>query len=335
MKLSKKNLTGLAVAASLGLGAGGSAEAAALAQSYLLFSGVTFSNNATGVQLDASGFDRLQIQDNTTLNPSVNNSVFNPGSQTTAGGAPIPNFTRCVIGTAPGACGGLTPAPFTAMTPAPFPPAGGDGALAAANLAGNPITGLPVSGAGGTTAQLEARAQVTGPANTAATGSNLGLLAQFSFSLANNTDVRFDLDSISHLIAFLDSGGSANAGESWSLNIVDQTTGGNVVFSWSPDGVVGTGISGTLAGFGETTDDCNLQGSRGVLSPGTATFDCSGHHRANTGLLLASDIYTISIAHQNRADVSRQQNAPEPASLALVGLGLLGLAGFVRRKTQR
>src|SRR6266851_991955 len=105
--------------------------------------------------------------------------------------------------------------------------------------------------------------------------------------------VRVDFNALMHLIAFLNTPGSANAGVAWSISITDITGGGNtLVFSWAPDGLPG-GIFGT--GALEISDPCNINTTRGLLSPGSATADCNGHYTALTPVLLSSELYSVSI----------------------------------------
>ena len=238
----KKKLLAIALST---IGAVGAVQAGAVAQSSLEILGLTLFNVATGITLDVSQFDVLQIVDTTNLNPTVTPGGANPFTAFSVGGAPLSLNVVCF----PVACpAGLTaPGPFGIATTG----ATSNGALGASQLENAPITGLPTPYAGGVNARTNAVAERVSP-GTANTSSSLSVATQFSFSLLNNLNVGIQFSAIDHLLAFLDSQTNALAGSAWNVHITNHATGATV-FDWTPNGLLG-GITGGT----ELLDPCSL-----------------------------------------------------------------------------
>lgn len=114
--------------------------------------------------------------------------------------------------------------------------------------------------------------------------------------------------------------GTGNAFSTMSITIFG-TQGQGQVFNWTPDGVLGSGISGGA----ETADSLNLNFgiASGTYNPTVGSF------AAQTNAL-AAGTYSINISMANQVTA-----VPEADTWAMLATGL-GLVGFaVRRRKQR
>lgn len=212
------------------------------------------------------------------------------------------------------------------------PPVGGT--FQAVNIAeGNIATGSPFPGTIGSS--LGRNSSDT----TFSTKINLGA--------ATNLTIAFKADPF--LKVFLDGPPSlfpSKVRAEITANVTISDQNGNIVFSWSPDGLATAGVTEidpfslnrTLSknfgnpgggiydptGCGEGLELGCVGADVGNLAPVTSAF------WSVTSSELGAGTYTLTLTARENIDVQR---VPEPATLALLGLGMSGLA-FVRRRKQ-
>lgn len=163
----------------------------------------------------------------------------------------------------------------------------------------------------------------SGDGNASSTNT---LGSSFTFVAAFSDILRFSLDVTSYLEAFVNGVSPTAAGASFNVTftLVDNTTGGILL---------GQLINGQLFGEG-------VGGSVSALSPinnGIAKFSGSALGVANTthldllthAALVAGDSYTLSA---NTTSTANAITVPEPTILALMGIGMIGMASFRRRQ---
>ena len=309
MKLAKKNLIMSAAVASLCFGAVGTARADAFAQSILTINNFRLLHS-DGTAFTPTDFDVIDGVNSAHARASLNgvSSVAPPQDISILSGL-NPDVAHQFVG---------LPNPPRAendFTPFPNPPAvPGTFGYADQNLTGS---ALAINGApAGANAQTRADASLQGP-GSASGDSDVGTSTTFSFTLGDDDSMTFAFDAAAFTQAYTTAGPATNAIArlSWSLNIVNTTTGA-VVFTYQP---------------GELNGAANA--SRTGSNPGLYTY--------NTGLLAFSatspllnnfDTYQLTIQHNTLANALESAAVPEPATLAIFGLGLLGMTAFGRRR---
>lgn len=179
---------------------------------------------------------------------------------------------------------------------------------------------------------------VTNTSATANSGDSSGTVLNSTFVIGGApAQLTFSLDAIAFVESLLQGAvipfSEADATISASITITDNN--GNVVFNWAPDGAAGgiTGGTEIADAFTLNTTRTALPGNQGPLiyspnscAPGGAT-PC---FQATTNTL-AAGTYTLNLSIQTRDNLLLNTAVPEPATLLLMGVGLLG-AGFSLRR---
>ena len=161
---------------------------------------------------------------------------------------------------------------------------------------------------------------------TAAAGSanvNNGLEANWTFTLEQATGITFAGDFATYLEAFASAGelnpGKASAATTFEISITDLVSG-LVVYNFKPD-LLNQTTSANAGGFGSDIRTC---GAIAAITAGCGNGEVAGGFGDTTGLLLADNLYQLSLRSNANIDIARV--VPAPGTLALLGLGLLGLS---------
>lgn len=324
----------LALATSIALSAMsavGTAHAGALATSVLDMTNFTIFKG--GNILDRSAFNLLTITNTADVSANLN-GVTSTDSGLGSGQDIDLGFVNV------GGTGGYVENSYAVIS---NPPAS-TFAVADQSQFGSPIAGLEVGGVPIPTPATASQAAYVS-LDTVGDGSstaNNGLTSSFIFTLGEGGELDFSFNARAYLEAFTDPAElfptSASAQYSLFFTIDDLTTGTNVV-NWQPDGI---SLDGTGTSFGITNEvdpfrlndavarNAPLNGTsfRGA-SEGTAF---SGTWKGTTVALLEDNRYQLTIRSGTFADANAAVTAmPEPATLALMGLGILGLSLSRRR----
>lgn len=197
------------------------------------------------------------------------------------------------------------------------PPVPGTFGYADQNMTGSAMTiGSQLAG-GRASTRADASLATDGEA---AGDSDVGTSTAFNFTLGVGETMTFSFNGTPFTQAYASTGSgmetNAIARLSWSVNIMNLNTG-KLVFAYQPE---------ELNSFGNVSRTDSFHGMS-TYNPGTLSFS------ATTPMLKASETYQLTINQTTLANALQDTVAvPEPGSLAIVGLGLLGMSLVSRRR---
>lgn len=307
--VSTLSKVGAAVALAMTIAAPGVAHADAVSHAYIDISSFTFRigngvAGSGGTTLGAGGVTVLTATGTGDTQASLN------GNTPTSGAG---NSQVCQDGGS-GACATYAGQAFTN----PALPTGTYVGSTSSQLGDS--TTLPA----GATARTDDYVSLN-PVGTGSANSNAGLSADFRLSVPAGTILEVAFDARAFLRAMLTGVGNSQASNQW---IITLERAGLQVFSWAPGGTAGGISGGTEYADPFALNDATSRSTAGNSVKGTGAL---GHFEAETASLAAGE-YTVTITQKSSSDARLAPALPEPGTISLISLALLGIGAMSRRR---